>query len=80
MLDPVALSDAGPVAILLVGIGLLAIGFVRGYVVPGWLYRQERDQRAKAETQLDRNTEAIEAMTATVKEALRVSGRNADAQ
>jgi uncharacterized membrane protein YciS (DUF1049 family) len=68
--DPVALAEAGPVAILLVGIALLALGFVKGYVVPGWLYRQEREQRIKAEIQAERNTDAIEAVTATVQKAL----------
>lgn len=69
-MDPVALADAGPVAILLVGIGLLGLGFVKGYVVPGWLYRQEREQRIKAETAAERNTDAIAAVTATVQKAL----------
>ena len=75
MLDPVALAQAGPVAILLVGIGLLGLGFVKGYVVPGWLYRQEREQRIKAETQAERNTDAIEAVAAAVKAANDNTGR-----
>ena len=70
MPDPVALAEAGPVAILLVGIGLLTWGFVKGYVVPGWLYRQEREQRVKAEIQAERNTDALEAVAATVQKAL----------
>jgi len=70
--DPIALAQAGPVAILLVGIGLLGIGFVRGLVVPGWLYRQEREQRIKAEIQAERNTDTLEAVAATVKAALDV--------
>lgn len=70
MPDPIALAEAGPVAILLVGIGALTIGFVRGWVVPGWLWRQERDQREKAETQAERNTDAIEAIAAAVKASL----------
>jgi uncharacterized membrane protein YciS (DUF1049 family) len=79
MPDPFALAEAGPVAILLVGIGLLAIGFVRGYVVPGWLYRQEREQRIKAETQAERNADNIEAMVAAVKAALDVRRGGSDA-
>lgn len=71
-MDPIALAQAGPVAILLVGIGLLGIGFVRGLVVPGWLYRQEREQRIKAEIQAERNTDTLEAVAATVKAALDV--------
>ncbi len=70
MLDPVALSQAGPVAILLVGIGLLGIGFVKGYVVPGWLYRQERDQRFKAEELAEANGKVLEQLASTVKAAL----------
>ena len=76
MLDPVQLSEAGPVAILLAGIGLLALGFVRGYVVPGWLYRQERDQRLKAETQAERNADNIEAIVSTVRAALDAGRRD----
>jgi hypothetical protein len=69
-LDPISLAQAGPVAILLVGIGALAAAFVRGTIVPGWLYTQEREQRIKAETQAERNTEALEAVASTVKAAL----------
>lgn len=68
MIDPIQLADAGPVAILLVGIGLLALGFVRGFVVPGWLYRQERDARLKSDTQAERARETVEANTAALKE------------
>lgn len=67
MPDPIALSEAGPVAILLVGIGLLTLGFIRGYVVPGWLYRQEREQRIKAEIQAERNSESIEELSASLR-------------
>lgn len=70
MPDPIALAEAGPVAILLVGIGAVTWGFIRGWIVPGWLYRLEREQRLKAETQAERNTEAIAEITATVKKAL----------
>ena len=59
MPDPIALAQAGPVAILLVGIGALAWGFVKGWVVPGYLYRQEREARIVAETQAQRSTEAL---------------------
>jgi uncharacterized membrane protein YciS (DUF1049 family) len=80
MPDPVALAEGGPVVILLVGIGFVALGFLRGYVVPGWLYQQEREQRIKAETQAERNTEAIERVTAVVQKALDDrSGRDARA-
>lgn len=70
MPDPVALSEAGPVAILLVFIGALTAAFIKGTVVPGWIYRQEREQRIKAETQADRNTESL-AMLARFADARR---------
>lgn len=53
------LAQAGPVAILLVGIVLLFRAFVRGDIVPGWLYRLEQEQRMKAETSAIRNSEAL---------------------
>jgi hypothetical protein len=68
--DPVTLAQAGPVAILLVGIGLLYRAFIKGDVVVGSLYREQVERadksearavkaeaRAdKAETQAERNT------------------------
>ncbi len=70
MPDPIALADAGPVAILLVGIGLLGFGFVKGYVVPGYLYRQEREARIIAETQAQRTTEALLKATSVVDKSI----------
>lgn len=70
MFDPIALAQAGPVAILLVGIALLGWGFVKGYVVPGWLYRQERDGRLTAEAATLEAIQSIKEVTATVKKAL----------
>jgi len=68
--DPVALADAGPVAILLVGIGLLALGFVRGYVVPGWIYKAAIDRAERAETQAQRTTEALLKATTVVDKSI----------
>jgi hypothetical protein len=65
MPDPVALSQAGPVAILIAGIIAMVIGFVRGDVVPGWLYRQERAQREKAEAQAEQNALALAVLART---------------
>jgi hypothetical protein len=62
LIDPVALAQAGPVVILLVGIGLLFRAFVRGDIVPGWLFKLEQEQRQKAETQAERNAEALAAL------------------
>ena len=73
-MDPISLAQAGPVAILLAGIAFLYRAFVRGDIVPGSLYRDERDARIKAETQAERNTEALEAVVLTVKTALEQRG------
>lgn len=78
-MDPIALADAGPVAILLVGIGLLALGFVRGYVVPGYLYRQEREARILAETQAQRTTEALLKAATVVDKSIDARSGDADA-
>lgn len=68
------LAQAGPVAILLVGIVLLFRAFVRGDIVPGWLYRLEQEQRMKAETSAIRNSEAL-----AVLAKVAVNGRLHDA-
>jgi hypothetical protein len=62
MIDPSALAQAGPVAILIVGIGLLFRAFVKGDLVPGYIYRAEVDQRQRAETQAERNADALAAL------------------
>lgn len=68
-MDPVSLAQAGPVAILLVGIALLYRAFIKGDVVPGSLYRDTVARAEKAEIQAERNTDAIEAVAATLKAA-----------
>lgn len=73
-MDPVALAQAGPVAILLLGIGVLYRAFVKGDIVPGSLYRSMEARAEKAETQAERNTDALEAVAATVKIALERRG------
>ena len=76
-IDPITLAQAGPVAILLFGITMVVIGFTRGDIIPGFVYRQEQAQRAKAEAQAERSTEAMAALTATVQKALDVLLRDA---
>lgn len=49
----------------------MVVGFLHGDLVPGYLYRQEREQRIKAETQAERNTEAIKTIAETVELATR---------
>lgn len=65
-----ALAQAGPVAILLVFIAAVCVAFVRGTIVPGYLYEREREQRLKAETDAEANLAAIKEVTATVKAVL----------
>ena len=43
---------------------------MHGDLVPGYIYKAEREQRSKAELQAERNTDALEAVAATVKTAL----------
>lgn len=72
MLTPEAaasLAQAGPVAILLVGIAALAWAFIKGYVVPGWLYRQERDARLAAEAATLEAVATLKEVTVTVQKA-----------
>jgi hypothetical protein len=59
-------GPAGALAVL----AFVVAGFIRGEIVPGWVYKQERAQRIVAETQAERNTDALEAVAATVKTAL----------
>lgn len=65
-------------AILLVGIGLLYRAFIRGDIVPGSLYRAMEARAEKAETQAERNTDALEAVAATLKTALEQRDRSSD--
>ena len=55
-----ALSDLGGFALFLFAVALGAIGLFRGWIVPGWLYNQERDARKTAEIQALRNAQALE--------------------
>lgn len=59
----------GPMGALAV-LGFIVVGLMRGDLVPGWMYKQERAQRIVAETQAERNTEALAAVADTVKKAL----------
>lgn len=62
-MDPVTLAQAGPVAILLAGIGLLARAFIRGDVVPGWIYRKAEERAERAEAALAKTVTTIERST-----------------
>lgn len=43
----------------LVALGFMVVALMRGDLVPGFIYRQEREQRQKAETQAERNADSI---------------------
>lgn len=67
-----ALSAAGGWAVFAFSAFWLAIGFHRGWIIPGFIYRQEREQRMKAEVQAERNSESL-ALLARFADARRVS-------
>lgn len=69
MAEFTTLAQAGPVAILLAGIVLLFRAFIRGDIVPGWLFRLEQEQRQKAEIQAERNADALAALAAAAVSA-----------
>jgi hypothetical protein len=60
--DPIALAQAGPAAVLLFVLIALFRAVVRGDLVPGFIYRAEVEQRQKAETQAERNADALAAL------------------
>jgi hypothetical protein len=59
----------GPLGALTV-LAFVLLALIRGDLVPGFIYRDERAQRKVAETQAERNTDALEAVADTVKAAL----------
>ncbi|HEY8837608.1 MAG TPA: hypothetical protein VIO16_08025 [Dehalococcoidia bacterium] len=63
-------ADAGPVAILLSGIAFIALGFIRGDVVPGWLYRAQVARAEKAEALAESAVKNVEQVTATMQTLL----------
>jgi hypothetical protein len=71
-MNPAELAQAGPVAILLVGIALLFRAFIRGDIVPGHIYLKEVERGDTATTQAERNVAAIAANTKVAQEILRL--------
>ena len=55
-----AFADLGGFALFLLVDALVGAGFLRGWIVPGFIYQQEREAREKAEIQAARNSEALE--------------------
>jgi hypothetical protein len=74
-LDPIALAQAGPVAILIVGFALFFRAVIKGDLVPGHVYLAEREQRMKAETQAERNADALAALAKIAADANGGGGR-----
>jgi hypothetical protein len=61
----------------LVALAFVVIAMMRGDLVPGYIYRMERDQRQKADTQAERNADSIAELAkaaADAHSALRQSG------
>lgn len=72
------LADAGGWAVFLVLCGLLIIAFHRGWIIPGWLWKIERERADKLVEQLERNTELLAKIVRTLDGLKRDrSGRDA---
>ena len=63
MLPPEIYGAGGALAVL----AFFVVAFIRGDIVAGFIYRDERAQRKLAETQAERNTDALEGIVAAVK-------------
>ena len=61
-----ALSDLGGFALFILTVLAIAIGLLKQWWVPGWVYRQERESRITAEIQAVRNGEALEKLARVV--------------
>lgn len=62
MIDFIQLAQAGPVAILLVGIAGVIAAFAKGTFVPGWLYKEKLKQIERLEALVTVNTESLTAL------------------
>lgn len=63
-MPPELYGPAGALAVL----AFTVIALIRGDLVPGFIYRDERAQRAVAETQAQRNAEALEALAKAIRD------------
>jgi hypothetical protein len=52
----------------LVALAFVVAAFVHGDIVPGWIYKDERAQRTVAETQAQRNAEALADLAKAVRD------------
>jgi hypothetical protein len=60
------LADLGGFALFLLTVVTAVVGLHRQWLVPGWVYRQEREDRVRAETQAIRNAESLEKLARAV--------------
>ena len=67
MPDPVAIGkalvDLGGWTAFVIGVVAFAFAIVRGYLVPGFVYKREVARADTATTQAERNADAIEDLT-----------------
>lgn len=66
-MPPELYGPAGALAVL----AFVVIAMIRGDIVPGFIYRDERAQRTVAETQAQRNAEALESLAKAIHERTR---------
>lgn len=50
----------------LAALAFVVIALIRGDIVPGYIYKDERAQRTVAETQAQRNAEALESLAKAI--------------
>lgn len=70
------LADLGGFALFLLAVIAAGVGLFRQWWVPGWIYRAERESRAKAETQAERNADALEKLARAVSREPRATSRS----
>jgi hypothetical protein len=74
------LSDAGGWAVFAFSVFWLGIALQRRWIVPGWIYTQERDQRLKAETQAERNSDQLGVLSRAASDAHAILAERAAAE
>ena len=62
MLPPEVYGPAGALVVL----AFVVAALMRGDLVPGWVYRAERVQREKSDTQAERNSESLAVMAKAI--------------
>jgi len=79
MIDPSLIrtfADAGGLVLFIALCLLAALAFIKGWIVPGFVYRREVTRGDRATEQLERNTDVLEANTAAIT---RLAARRRDA-